>query len=229
MTAVDRRPDTPETPAPRTPALSRRGHGVIVTVLNAKGGVGKTTATVYLAAALAQAGLSVEVWDADAQGSATEWLDDAAESLPEGTEPPFTHHPVNAATLRRRRPVAADVVLIDTPPLGAAIQEAAAARADLVIVPTHHSALDMARTWGTLEVLGKAVRAVVLLTMANPRTRTYTEALEALDAEQQMRFATPVPRREEYKRAVGTFPEIDQTWQAVAADLTTAIERLTHR
>ena len=65
--------------------------------------------------------------------------------------------------------------------------------------------------------------------MANPRTRTYTEALEALDAEQQMRFATPVPRREEYKRAVGTFPEIDQTWQAVAADLTTAIERLTHR
>ena len=46
----------------------------IITLSNNKGGSGKTTSTVSLAAALAEQGLSILVIDLDPQGSATRWL-----------------------------------------------------------------------------------------------------------------------------------------------------------
>ena len=45
-----------------------------ITLSNNKGGSGKTTTTVSLAAAFAERGLRVLVVDLDPQGSATEWL-----------------------------------------------------------------------------------------------------------------------------------------------------------
>ena len=46
----------------------------LITLSNNKGGSGKTTTTVSLAAALAEQGLSILVIDLDPQGSATRWL-----------------------------------------------------------------------------------------------------------------------------------------------------------
>ena len=46
---------------------------MIISIVNTKGGVGKTTTSMMLARAAFKAGYSARVWDTDPQGSATVW------------------------------------------------------------------------------------------------------------------------------------------------------------
>src|SRR5262245_41568393 len=54
----------------------------VVTIANEKGGVGKTTTAVHVAAALGMAGHRVLVIDIDGQGHATDWLGVPAAHVP---------------------------------------------------------------------------------------------------------------------------------------------------
>lgn len=84
---------------------------IVISIVHTKGGVGKTTSAIYLAAAAARQGLRVVVLDADPQGSALLWAQAAAAA---GEPMPFT---VLAADMRMiTAPPTADLVLIDTPP-----------------------------------------------------------------------------------------------------------------
>ncbi|MHA6751670.1 ParA family protein [Dermacoccus nishinomiyaensis] len=175
-------------------------HRIVVT--NTKGGVGKTTTALYLACALATRGKNVEVWDADPQGSATEWAlraQDAAEDLP------CPVASMNAVQLRRTTP-SADFTLIDTAPGDWKGIDTALEQADVAILPCAPSGLDLDRLWETERVASQKCPSYVLLTQVDRRTRSFDAALAALEGQGVGYFETTIPSREAIRQSYGHRP-----------------------
>lgn len=125
----------------------------VIVVANQKGGVGKTTTSVGLAAALGVTGPTLLV-DRDRQGSSTKWHAAAEGSLPFDVIGPSS---LPLAELLKARDVA--YVVVDTPPgLGRENQEVLADAfrvADEVLIPVGPSAIEVAELQPTLELIAK--------------------------------------------------------------------------
>lgn len=182
---------------------------------NTKGGVGKTTTTLYLAAAARARGLSVEVIDLDKQGSATEWLDEV------GPVDGLASTVGNMSTLKRQS--RADIVLIDTSPGDPRDLEGIATTCDFVVVPSSPGDLNVTRTLATVSYLAAlgVPHAVVLtqtahtIAMTDGRARLL-EATAVFDAE--------IPHREEIKRAAGTIPVELHGYDALLTEILGEVE-----
>lgn len=128
---------------------------MIIGVLNQKGGVGKTTLSVNLAACLARTGARVLLIDADPQGSALDW---AAARL--GT-PLFSVVGFPRATIHKdiaQLGQGYDHIVIDGPPRVTDLARSAIMASDIVVIPVQPSPYDI---WAAEEVVKLITEACV--------------------------------------------------------------------
>ncbi|MEH6643713.1 ParA family partition ATPase [Vreelandella glaciei] len=120
---------------------------MIIGVLNQKGGVGKTTLSVNIAAALARTGQRVLLIDADPQGSALDWAA-AREGAPlfavVGLPKPSIHKELSVVG------EGYDHIVIDGPPRVTDLARSAIMASDVVLVPVQPSPYDI---WAADEVV----------------------------------------------------------------------------
>lgn len=128
---------------------------MIIGVLNQKGGVGKTTLSVNLAASLAKDGFRVLLIDADPQGSSLDWAAARKE------EPIFSVIGLPRPTIHKEIDQIGkgyDHVIIDGPPRVTDLARSAIMASDIVLIPVQPSPYDI---WAADEVVKLAVEASV--------------------------------------------------------------------
>lgn len=129
----------------------------VVAVGTLKGGTGKTTLAVNVAAALAARHRAVILIDADAQGTAAHWcglgaLPVRCEAMPLEYQAGAERWAARVTALR----ASAELLVIDCPPHVGIGSSAAFLVADLVLVPVGASGADLLATQRTLELVHEA-------------------------------------------------------------------------
>lgn len=120
---------------------------MIISVLNQKGGVGKTTLSVNIAAQLAAEGKRVMLLDADPQGSSLDWAAarEAASCFTVVGLPRATLHKEISKFVQDY-----DHIIIDGPPRVTDLARSAIMAADVVLIPVQPSPYDV---WAAQEVV----------------------------------------------------------------------------
>ncbi len=177
-----------------------------VAVANLKGGVGKTTTSIFLAAGLHRSGRTLLV-DADPQQSALLWSQQ---------DPIFPYTVVSLPVRDLHRRLADlgrgyDHVVIDTGPADGAIIRSAVMAAAVVIVPASPTGLDVNRLMPTVELLAEVdaihpVQVGVLLTRVRRGTLSARGVREVLAEVGLPLFDTSIPLAEMYAGSFGIAP-----------------------
>lgn len=154
----------------------RKGPMHTVAVISRKGGAGKTTLAVHLAAVASRFGQRSAIVDLDPQASAAAWSD-----LREDPRPAVqTSQPHRISqTLKTLR--GCDLVIIDTAPHVEVGALAAARSADIVLLPCRPSYFDLHALDAVLDILRLAdAEGVAVLNAVPPRGQTAAQARDRL-------------------------------------------------
>lgn len=170
-----------------------------IAIISQKGGAGKTTLALHLAAEAEANKRPALVIDMDQQGTASQWAHWRQDA------PPIV---IDSLPNRLREKIEsakdhADFIVIDTPPHADSTARAAAEVADLILIPCRPSAFDLAAIQTTAklaQLVGKP--AYVVFTAGNPNApRMYEEAAELVRGFGLTPCPYPLPDRAAYRHA----------------------------
>jgi chromosome partitioning protein len=149
---------------------------VIVVVAALKGGVGKTTTSVYLAAVAAAGRRSVTLVDSDPQASAAEWLEDSDDELLQKVT--VVEAPTDRLLLKALKRIDdEDIAVVDTPPGPDRLLGQALERATAVVVPTRVGGVETSRASAVVDLVPAGVPIGLVIASARAYTRDYQDAL----------------------------------------------------
>ncbi len=162
---------------------------MIISFVNQKGGVGKTTTAINLSSSLVRKNHNLVLIDADPQGSAATW-----HSIEDNQAFEIIDHPgeLTQADIKTME-TAYDYVIIDAPPAMDDKVETILKASDLAILPVTPSSLDLWSCKETLDMMDSRSEASLngkvrlLINRKIPGTRVGREVRQALD-----KFDTPV-------------------------------------
>jgi len=149
---------------------------MILVVAALKGGVGKTTTSVYLAALAAAGRREVTLVDADPQASAADWIESAEDELL--SQVGLAEAPTDRLLAKALDRAGDDeVVVVDTPPGNDRMLTKAIDRADAIVVPTRVGGVETQRAEAVLELVPRNVPAGLVICSARTYTRDYQDAV----------------------------------------------------
>lgn len=151
---------------------------VIIVVAALKGGVGKTTTSVYLAAVAASTNRPTTLIDADPQASSADWLE-------LGEDEVFEHITLVEAPTDRLVVKAIDrvdddeVAIVDTPPGHERLLAKAIEQASAVVIPTRVGGVETPRVEAVLDLVPTKTPVGLVICSARTYTRDYQDMVEA--------------------------------------------------
>ena len=150
---------------------------MIIVTAALKGGVGKTTTSVYLAALASSNRRTATLVDADPQGSAADWIDASDDQNLARIE-------IAEAPTERLLSKALDKVppegigIVDMPPSHERLLTKALERARIVIIPTRVGGVETPRVKAVLDLVPDGIPAGLVICSARTYTRSYQEAMQ---------------------------------------------------
>lgn len=179
---------------------------MIITIANSKGGVGKSTIAVHLAAWLHEQGHSVTLADCDTQQSSSEWMNEAIPEL-KTVRLSSQNEIVNELPLLAKE---TDYVIADGPGGDTDSSRVLLLRSDFAIMPCKASMLEVRALASVTEVLRQAqdVRhgapdAVIVLSMIRKNYRLTKDMKDAAAALKLPLANTAMTLRQDYADAPG--------------------------
>lgn len=179
----------------------------IISFLNSKGGVGKTTLCVNLADDFYQRGKSVLVVDADPQGSVRDWREARGEQETFdiiAADRKQTLLQLQSTLILKKY----DYVLIDTPGKLTDLTSTAITLSDLCLLPVQPSAYDLWSTQSVIELvkirqeINPKLKAALIINRAIPNTLVCKEALAELNKCEMPVLKQVISQRVAYAHAV---------------------------
>ena len=157
----------------------------IITLLAQKGGTGKTTLAIHLAALAAGSRARVLLADTDPQGSALLWSNRRTAPLPKVL--PFTIRKLKK-DLTPLQESGAELIFIDTPPHSTDDAYVAARLSDFILIPSRPAILDLAAIDRSVSIVRKTGKPGGIILNCCPPPSRYGETAIVKDAREALKI-----------------------------------------